>query len=138
MSVRRTTQRAKWLALVVVPLVVVTVLWRIAARNLDDRLSDRRLPSLNDLEARIEGYAEDVGHLPPSLSALIESNESGWRGPYARAWTLHDVDGADISYEVLNARTFRIVLPARHHEGHLVWPVIAKEFTLPDAVPVDR
>jgi len=127
-----------WLALLGIPVIAVIVLSRMVARNLDDRLSDRRLPSLHDLEARIEGYAEDVGHLPTSLSELIESNESGWRGPYARAWTLHDADGADISYEVLNARTFRIVLPARHHEGHLVWPVIAKEFTLPDSVPVDR
>jgi hypothetical protein len=127
-----------WLALLVIPLAVVTVLWHIAARTLDDRLSDWHLPSLHALEERIEGYAEDVGHLPTALSELIESNESGWQGPYARAWTLHDVDGAEISYEVLNARTFRIVLPARHHEGHVVWPSIAEEFTLSDAVPVDR
>jgi|GEM_PF-6668879 hypothetical protein len=118
--------------------IAIAVVWRIAARNLDDRISDRRLPNLQTLHERIEGYAKDVGHLPASLSELLESNESGWHGPYARADQLRDVDGSGISYEVLSNRTFRIVLPARKQAEHIAWPIVAREFTLDEPNPAEH
>lgn len=121
-----------------IPTIAMAMVWRIADRNLDDRISDRRLPNLQTLHERIEGYAKDVGHLPTSLSELLESSESGWHGPYARAAQLRDVDGSGISYEVLSTSTFRIVLPARQQAGHIVWPIISREFTLEEPSPAEH
>jgi hypothetical protein len=123
------------LLLLTIPVAATALVWRIGARNLEDRVSDRRLPNLHALEERIDGYALDIGHLPASLSELLKSNESGWQGPYARAFQLRDVDGAAISYEVMNPRTFRIVLPARQQSGHIVWPAISKDFTVENPPP---
>ena len=77
---RKILRRLPWLA---IPLATLVLIWQMAARNLDDRVSDRRLPNLYALQERIDGYAKDVGHLPTSLSELLESKQSGWDGPYA-------------------------------------------------------
>ena len=45
---------------------------------------------------------------------------------------LHDVDGADIVYEVVDPRTFRILLPARIEAGAMVWPAIVDVYRVGD------
>jgi hypothetical protein len=100
-----------------------------------DRVSDGRRPLLRFLDERIEDYASDSGHLPAALTDLLESKESAWRGPYVRPRMLHDLDGAPISYEVIDARTFRITLPARIRKDSFEWPAITDEHRIEEPRP---
>ncbi len=96
--------------------------------TMDDRPLKMRPVLLRALEAKIEAYAADSDHLPETLAQLLESDERGWQGPYARERSLHDIGGADITYEVIDSHRFRILLPARIRDGVTVWPAMAGEF----------
>jgi general secretion pathway protein G len=39
---------------------------------------------------KVQQYEQDTGTLPPTLNALVQSDASGWLGPYAKAAELND------------------------------------------------
>jgi hypothetical protein len=122
----------KWLLFAV---VLGAVFWTFPSIAID---YDRgplhvRHARLMALEGSIYAYVMDLGHLPAALTELTTSNESGWQGPYVRAETLHDTDGADVSYEIIDPklRKFRLGLPARLRSGSTTLPAIVEEDSAP-------
>jgi general secretion pathway protein G len=104
---RRSRQRGftllELMAVLAILALIAGIVWQAVIPKVDAAKIDTAKTQMEVIGLALDNFRLDVGKYPDSLRGLIESSETGWRGPYLKKREIpQDPWKTDYVYEVVD------------------------------------
>jgi general secretion pathway protein G len=122
---RRTATNAftliELLVVIVILAILATVVITRVTHKVDDAREAKAMADVRSLSDSLEQYKLDIGHYPPTLTALVTNEEQSekWRKPYV-AKVPTDPWGKEYAYVVPGPNNKEFEISTTSPEGHII------------------